>query len=181
MTVRRGLHLGSDCCPMLKASRELKEPFSTREDFNEEESFQKMQFAQKTPRPLRPIASIGELVEVVEMYMRTSSEQGGEASAMMHNRSGLQIKDKDLRKEDAGEEEEYERAMPDIFRQRGLTELAVCTSKHRFCLVWMRSKESWAMREWRRGGDGDQLESAAPTASEKTLINQRNCFMTLSL
>ena len=78
MTVRRGLHLGSDGCPMLKAPRELKESlFFTREDVNEEESIQEMQLAQKTPRPLRPIASIGELVEVVETYMRTSEQWWG--------------------------------------------------------------------------------------------------------
>ena len=51
MTVRRGLHLGSDGCPMLKAPRKLREVFFTREDVNEEESIQEMQIAQKTPRP----------------------------------------------------------------------------------------------------------------------------------
>ena len=103
MTVRRGLHLGSDGCPMLKVPPKLKATLFTREDVNKEESTQETQIAQRTPRPLRPIASIGELVEVIETYMRTSSGHGGEVSEM-HDRSDLQIKGKNLRKEDSGEE-----------------------------------------------------------------------------
>lgn len=67
MTVRRGLHLGSDGCPMLGALPDLKAALFTRENVNEGRWIQE-EVAQKTPGPLRPIATISKL-KVVERLL----------------------------------------------------------------------------------------------------------------
>lgn len=100
---------------MLKALPEVKAMPCVGKNVNEEKSIQEKQMAQKTPKPLRPIASMAGL-GVFEPYTRTSGEHGGEVSAM-HDRSGLQTKGKNKRTEDDGDErgeEVCEEAKSDI-------------------------------------------------------------------